>query len=148
MNSITGFTGSSLGFVANVDAGAEDLPKGVTLIAPSDIHWVVSPISGRAHAYLHGHPGKPGPYLYLVKWPPHSKSLAHLHPEDRHGMVISGVHYIGYGEKFDEKKLHAHTAGTYFTEPANTGHFGMTKEEGAILYFYGIGPSGSKRLEE
>ena len=38
---------------------------------------------------------------------------------------------MGYGEKFDEKKVQAHKAGTYFSQPANTPHFGMTKEKGA-----------------
>jgi hypothetical protein len=124
----------------------EALPKGVTLLKPDQIKWVKT-ASGRELAYLHGHPDKPGPYLYLVKWPPHNKALAHMHPDDRYGMVISGTHYIGYGEKFDEKRLHAHPAGSYFTEPANTAHFGLTKDEGAVLYFYGVGPSGNKPLE-
>jgi len=38
-------------------------------------------------------------------------------------------------------------SGTFFTEPANVSHFGVTKAEGAILYFYGVGPSGITRLE-
>jgi hypothetical protein len=60
---------------------------------------------------------------------------------------FSRIHYIGYGEKFDETKLHAHPAGTFFTEPANIPHFGRTKDEGAVLYFYGVGPSGSTLVE-
>ena len=125
----------------------EKLPKGVTLITPDKIQWVKMP-SGRENAYLHGHPDKPGPYLYLVKWPPNNKALAHKHPDDRYGIVLSGTHYIGYGDRFDEKKLHAHPAGSYFTEPANTAHFGLTKGEGAVLYFYGVGPSGNVALEK
>ena len=111
----------------------EDLPKGVTLITPDQIRWVKTP-SGRELAYLHGHPDKPGPYLYLVKWPPNNKALAHKHPDDRYGIVLSGTHYIGYGDRFDEKKLHAHPARSYFTEPANTAHFGLTRGEGAVRH--------------
>jgi len=125
----------------------DDLPKGVTLITPDKIQWVKTP-SGRELAYLHGHPDKPGPYLYLVKWPPNNKAPAHKHPDDRYGIVLSGTHYIGYGDRFDEKKLHVHPAGSYFTEPANTAHFGRTKGEGAVLYFYGMGPSGNVALEK
>jgi hypothetical protein len=131
---------------AGLAAGAQELPKGVTLVLPAEIKWQHS-ASGRDNAYLLGHPSKPGAYLSLVKWPPNSKALAHKHPDDRYGMVISGTHYIGYGEKFDEAKLHAHPAGTFFTEPANTAHFGMTKSEGAVLYFFGQGPSGNTPLE-
>jgi quercetin dioxygenase-like cupin family protein len=140
-----------LGLAALLSASSavadENLPKGVTLLRPEQIKWVKS-ASGRELAYLHGHPDKPGPYLYLVKWAPNDKALAHTHPDERYGMVLSGTHYIGYGERFDEKKLHAHPAGSYFTEPANTAHFGMTKGEGAVLYFYGVGPSGSRALEK
>jgi len=128
-------------------AGADDLPQGVTLITPSEMKWEPS-ASGRESAYLYGHPDKPGPYLCLIKWPPHNKALAHKHPDNRYGLVVSGIHYIGYGEKFVENKLHAHPAGSFFTEPANTPHFGMTKGEGAVLYFYGIGPSGITPLEK
>ena len=147
MNRIKFLTAVFLSITACTVRAADDLPPGVTLIAPEKMKWVRS-ASGRENAYLHGHPGKPGPYLYLVKWAPNMKALAHKHPDDRYGMVVSGTHYIGYGDKFDEKKLHAHTAGTFFTEPANTAHFGMTKGEGAILYFYAIGPSGNTAIEK
>ena len=100
----------------------EDLPKGVTLITPDKIQWVKTP-SGRELAYLHGHPDKPGPYLL-------PREMA------------------AYGDRFDERKLHAHPAGSYFTEPANTAHFGLTRGEGAVLYFYGVGPSGNVPLEK
>lgn len=86
--------------------------------------------------------------MYLVKWVPNDKAYAHRHPEDRYGMVISGIHHIGYGNKFDESKLNPHPAGSYFTEPANTAHFGKTNSEGAILLFYGIGPTGSTPIEK
>lgn len=136
-----------LSLTAYTARAADDLPPGVTLVKPEAMKWEKS-ASGRENAYLHGHPGKAGPYLYLVKWPPNGKALAHKHPDHRYGMVVSGVHYIGYGDKFDEKKLHAHPAGTFFTEPANTAHFGMTKSEGAVLYFYAVGPSGNTPLEK
>ena len=119
-----------------------DLPPGVQLIKLSDIKWEMSP-SGRSFANVLGSPQTAGPYLNLVNWAPHLKALPHKHPDDRYGVVLSGVHYIGYGDNFDESKLHVHTAGTFFTEPANKSHFGMTKDEGAVLYFYGTGPSGS-----
>lgn len=123
-----------------------ELPPEVRLILMQDMKWE-GKATGNESAYLLGHPSKPGPYLYLARWKPWNKVLAHKHPEDRYGMVISGVHYIGYGEKFDENKLHAHPAGTYFTEPAGVAHFGITKAEGAILYFFGVGPSGNTRFE-
>jgi hypothetical protein len=66
--------------------------------------------------------------------PPNKRLPAHKHPDDRYGMVISGVHYVSEGEEFDEK-LRPHVAGTFCSEPASTPHFGMTNGNGAILYF-------------
>ena len=128
-------------------SAADSLPPGVTLTSLENVKWVKT-ANGREQAYIMGHPGKPGPYLYLVKWRPNDKALAHMHPEDRYGVVLQGVHYIGYGDKYDEKKLHEHKAGTFFNEPSKTPHFGMTKSEGAILYFYGTGPTGNTPLEK
>jgi hypothetical protein len=128
-------------------AHAEDLPDGVSVTPPAAIKWQRS-ASGRDVAYILGRPDQPGPYLYLVKWPPNSKEPAHMHPDARYGMVISGKHYIGYGDHFDEAKLHADEVGTSFTEPARTAHFGMTREEGAVLYFYGTGPSAIIPVEK
>ena len=129
-----------------MDQTTNALPPGVELKHLSEMKWEHSK-SGRDQCYLLSHPSKPGPYVVAVKWPPHSKALAHKHPDYRCAMVLDGVHYIGYGEKYDEAKLHRHTAGTWFTEPAGQGHFGLTKEEGTILYFYGMGPSAFEPLE-
>ncbi len=125
---------------------SQGLPPGVELKPMAEWEWTPS-ASGRHNAYLLGHPSKPGPYIYATKWPPHSKALAHKHPDSRYAMVLQGVHYIGYGEKYDEAKLNRHTPGTWFTEPANQGHFGLTKDEGTVLYFYGMGPSAFEPLE-
>ena len=122
------------------------LPPGVTLQTLDQIKFEKS-ASGRDFAFILGNTNQPGPYLNLVKWAPNDKALPHKHPDSRYGVVLSGVHYIGYGDKFDESKLHKHAAGTFFTEPANTPHFGMTKDEGAILYFYGTGPSSVIPIE-
>src|ERR1700686_486758 len=108
---------------------AQELPKGVVDIPLSKVKWV-SGSNGLETAQLLGDSTQAGPYLNLVKWPPNTRLTAHKHPDDRYGMVISGVHYVGQGDKFDEKKLHAHVAGTFFSEPANTPHFRMTKGDG------------------
>ena len=129
-----------------MDQPTATLPPGVELKPMAEWPWKPSK-SGRHNAYLLGHPGRPGPYIYATKWPPHSRALAHKHPDTRYAVVLQGVHYIGYGDRYDESKLHRHVAGSWFTEPANQGHFGLTKDEGAVLYFYGMGPSAFETLE-
>jgi hypothetical protein len=129
-----------------MDQTISTLPAGVELKPMSEWKWEPS-ASGRANAYLHGHPKQPGAYIYATRWPAHSQALAHTHPDARYAIVLQGVHYIGYGDKYDESKLHRHEAGTWFTEPARQGHFGLTKDEGAVLLFYGMGPSRLDPLE-
>lgn len=104
--------------------------------------WIKSPDgSGRELATLVGDRAKPGLYIQLVRWPPHMINKAHAHPDDRYAVVLSGMFYHGYGDKFDEGRLEARPAGSFFTEPARVRHFGVTKDEGTILYFVGTGPS-------
>jgi quercetin dioxygenase-like cupin family protein len=97
--------------------------------------------NGLEFATLVGERTKPGLYIQLVRWPPNFINKAHSHPDDRYAMVLKGTFYHGYGDKFDETKLEKRPAGSYFTEPARLRHFGITKDEGTILYFVGTGPS-------
>ncbi|NVO12744.1 MAG: cupin domain-containing protein [Rhodoplanes sp.] len=115
------------------------LPYGIAL---DKMEWKKAPDgSGREFATMIGDRSKPGTYIQLVRWPPNSINKAHSHPDDRYAIVLQGVFYHGYGDKFDESKLEERPAGSFFTEPARLRHFGITKGEGTILYFVGTGPS-------
>jgi hypothetical protein len=72
-------------------------------ILPEDIDWKPFPAfppSARL-AVVVGEPTKPGPYVIRVKVPLGVKLMPHKHPEDRIYTVMSGVFYIGLGERFD-----------------------------------------------
>jgi uncharacterized RmlC-like cupin family protein len=83
----------------------------------------------------------PGPYLYRTKFPPNFKLEAHGHPDERRYTIVSGTWYVGWGKKFDESKLIALPAGSFYTEPANIPHFVATKGDGALVEISGNGPS-------
>ena len=93
-------------------------------------------------AVLVGDPTKPGPYLIRVKIPAGVKMLPHKHPEDRIYTVISGVFYIGLGEKFDETKLTAHAPGSVLVLPGGQPHFHWAKSGDYITQVNAIGPLG------
>ena len=57
-------------------------------------------------------PPEAGPYVIRVKVPRGVKLMPHRHPEDRVYTVISGVFYIGLGERFDADKLEAFPPGS------------------------------------
>jgi uncharacterized RmlC-like cupin family protein len=68
--------------------------------------------------------------------------LPHKHSEDRIYTVISGVFYIGLGEKFDETKLTAHAPGSVLVLPGGQPHFHWAKSGGYITQVNAIGPLG------
>ena len=121
----------------------------VLALALDKMQWRKDPKGGPLEsAVLVGDPTKPGLYILLVKWPPHTINKAHSHPDDRYVVVLKGTFFHGYGEKFDEAALEGRPAGTFFTEPTPVRHFGMTKEEGAVLYFVGTGPTRTDNPEQ
>ena len=68
--------------------------------------------------------------------------MPHRHPEDRIYTVISGVFYIGLGDKFDAGKLEAYSPGTVIVLPGNTSHFHWAKSGDYITQVTAIGPLG------
>jgi len=113
------------------------------------IAWTKNPDTGPLEfATVVGDRAKPGLYIQLVRWPPHAVFKAHSHRDHRYAVVLRGTFYHGIADKFDESKLEPRPAGSFFTEPKGVRHFGMTKDEGTILYFVGIGPSSTDNIEK
>ena len=79
-------------------------------VLPEDIDWKPFPAfppSVRL-AVVVGNPSEPGPYVTRVKMPSGVKLMPHRHPEDRIYTVMSGVFYVGLGERFDGDKVKAY----------------------------------------
>ena len=126
---------------------ADALP--IVAVELDKIEWSKNPETGPLEfATIVGDRRKPGLYIQLVRWPPHAVYKAHSHPDDRYAVVLRGTFYHGFGDKFDESKMEARPAGTFFTELKRVRHFGMTKDEGTILYFVGTGPSSNDDPEK
>jgi hypothetical protein len=90
-------------------------------ILPEDIQWKpfsAFPASARL-AVLVGEPTQEGPYLIRVKVPSGVKLMPHKHPEDRIYTVISGVFYIGLGDRFEPKDIKAYTSSSNPTRPCS-----------------------------
>jgi quercetin dioxygenase-like cupin family protein len=113
-------------------------------ILPDEVDWqpfAAFPPPARL-AVLVGNPLQEGPYTIRVKVPQGVKLMPHKHPEDRVYTVISGVFYIGLGDRFDETKLQAHAPGTVIVLPNGTPHFHWAKSGEYITQVTGIGPLG------
>src|SRR5580658_3723380 len=113
-------------------------------ILPEHIDWKPFPAfppSVRL-AIVVGQPAEPGPYVIRVKAPSGAKLMPHRHPEDRIYTVISGVFYIGLGDKFDESKLSAHAPGSVLVLPGGQPHFHWAQSGEYVTQVSAIGPLG------
>src|SRR5882672_8614143 len=118
-------------------------------ILPEDIDWQPFPAfppSVRL-AVLVGHPSESGPYVIRVKAPGGTKLMPHKHPEDRIYTVMSGVFYIGLGDRFDGDKVQAYPPGSVIVLPGNTPHFHWAKSGEYVTQVTAIGPLGLKYLD-
>lgn len=113
-------------------------------VLPEGIDWKPFPAfppSVRL-AVVVGQPSDPGPYLIRVKVPAGVKLMPHKHPEDRIYTVMSGVFYIGLGERFEGEKVKAYPPGSVIVLPGNTSHFHWAKAGEYITQITGSGPLG------
>jgi quercetin dioxygenase-like cupin family protein len=93
-------------------------------------------------AVIVGQPSEPGPYTIRVRVPHGVKLMPHRHPEDRVYTVMSGVFYIGLGDRFDPDKLQAYPPGCVIVLPGNTPHFHWAKSSEYVTQVNAIGPLG------
>jgi quercetin dioxygenase-like cupin family protein len=98
-------------------------------------------------AVVVGQPSEPAPYTIRVKVPHDVKLMPHRHPEDRVYTVISGVFYIGVGERFDAEKLQAYPPGSVVVLPGDTPHFHWAKSSEYVTQVSAIGPLGLEYLD-
>jgi len=118
-------------------------------ILPEDIEWkpfAAFPPSARL-AIVVGEPVREGIYTIRVKLPHGTKMMPHSHPEDRMYTVISGIFYIGLGDKFDPETLQAYPPGSVIILPGNTSHFHWAKSGDYITQVTAIGPLGLEYMD-
>ena len=126
------------------DAQAQTGAGGVVALTPDEMNWKAQgalAARGLQQINLVGDPAKPGPYTLRLKFPKGYRIAPHTHPDSREVTILSGLFATGYGETFDDAKLKALPAGSFYTEPANLPHFIEIKED-TVLQVSGTGPSG------
>ena len=95
---------------------------------------------------LYGDPSKPGLYAYILKLGPNVWSKPHFYENDRFMTVLDGTVWVGTGG-FDEQRTVPLKAGSFVRDIARGIHFEGTKDDGATLYFVGVGPSPAHPAE-
>ena len=136
-----------LSFILCGAALAQDSATIVKL--PNDIQFK-GPLSGPPQTVvLYGDPQKPGLYVSRIRFSPGWKDQPHWHPDAaRTVVVLSGTFYFGSGETWDETKMTAYPAGTFYSEPPKTAHYTWAKDGEVIIQLTGIGPSGKTFIKK
>lgn len=134
-----------LGILAAAPASAQGIPTNtVGEVLGENVQWRSFPAFPEAVrlAILVGDPQKPGPFVVRVRVPADARIMPHVHPEDRIYTIISGVFYIGIGDKFEPEKLKAYPPGSVIVLPGNTPHFHWAKSGEYISQVSAVGPLG------
>ncbi len=130
---------------------AQDKPQGTIQLKPDDIKWIDAPPplpAGSKLAILEGNPKQEGIFTIRAMFPPYFKIAAHNHPKDERVTVISGVVYVGFGDKTDTTNANKFTEGCYYLNPAGANHYVFTGSEGCVLQITGLGPWGLNFVED
>lgn len=142
--------GLVLALAASADTGGEQ-----TRLSPAEIAGMgkggagpgTSGIQGIRTTVLSGDPTRPGPYTIEIRVPPHTRIAAHTHRDGRSAVVVSGQWFFGYGAALAEDRLKLLQAGSFYTEPANDPHFALTRDQPAVVYITGDGPTDTHFTE-
>jgi quercetin dioxygenase-like cupin family protein len=121
---------------------ARGVPLRPLLAAPDQLTWVADP-RGYQQAVVVGDPARPGMYAAHIRFPAGLRIAPHFHPDERIVTVLSGIVYVGYGERFDESRLRPMPAGSVWTEPAGQPHFAWARHGEVLLQVIGLGPSAT-----
>jgi len=111
---------------------------------PTDLTWGAGPASlpaGVQAAVLEGNPTEAGPFTMRLKLPAGYRIAPHWHPAAEHVTVVSGVLYIGQGDKADTTGMRELPPGTFMLMPPRTAHYARTRGE-TVIQLHGIGPWG------
>lgn len=93
---------------------------------------------------LMGESSKPGPYALAITYPPGAEIRPHRHRDHRNVVVLQGSIAFGYGALADRAQTREMGPGSYYTEAAETPHFGFVGPEGLSVYLTGWGPSDNR----
>ncbi len=99
-------------------------------------------------AAVFGDASKPEMYGIVIKWPPHTNSRPHSHPNDRYITVLSGTWWINTGAKFDPDSMVPMKPGSFIIHHAGQIHYDGAKDDPAMIYIVGMGPAPSIPREE
>ena len=109
---------------------------------PDTLKWVDPPtFPGAKLAIVNGDPSKEGLFVYRVKVPANYKIPPHKHKASENVTVLSGVFFVGMGEKFDQGSGTELPVGGFIAIPPEHAHFAWAGSQETVVQVHGVGPT-------
>src|SRR5215475_2866892 len=106
------------------------------------LKWVEPPtFPGAKLAIVQGDPAKEGLFVYRVKLPANYKIAPHTHKASENVTVLSGVFFIGLGEKFDQGSGKELPVAGFVAIPPQHPHFAWAGAQETVVQVEGVGPT-------
>ena len=126
-------------------AAAQDAAPMVLVPGGAAVSWRADPPGlpkGTRLAVLAGDPGKPGPFVLRVSFPPNTVVPPHRHATAENLTVLSGELHHGMGEKLDKAHGDRLESGGFVSVPAMMPHSVWTTGAETVVQVTGTGPFG------
>ena len=112
------------------------------VVTPDNLKWAEPPVlPGVRLAVVQGDPSKEGLFVYRLKMPAGYKVPPHLHKASENVTVLSGVFYIGLGEKFDQGSGQELPVGGFVSVPPKHPHYAWAGPQETVVQVHGVGPT-------
>ena len=116
--------------------------SGHTAVTPDTLKWAEPPVlPGAKLAVVSGDPSKEGLFVYRIKMPAGYKIPPHTHKASENVTVLTGVFYIGLGEKFDQGSGQELPTGGFVSVPPKHAHYAWAGTQETVVQVHGMGPT-------
>lgn len=113
-----------------------------TVAMPETLKWVEpAPLPGARLAVVQGDPSKEGLFVYRLKMPAGYRIPPHLHKASENVTVLSGLFFIGSGEKLDPARGQELPVGAFVSVPSNHPHYAWAGDTETVVQVHGVGPT-------
>lgn len=130
-------------------SGAALADRDFHAVRPEDIAWQrVRETPALWRADIHGRQEESGPFTFRIRAAAGHRLLPHTHPEPRVITVLEGTYWSAVGDVYDEDKLVAFPAGSFYVVPAGLPHYSAVLDGETVFQESGIGPSRNDMIPQ
>jgi len=115
---------------------------GHVVAMPDTLKWAEPPaLPGARLAIVQGDPSKEGLFVYRLKMPANYRIPPHTHKASENVTVLSGVFFMGLGEKFDQGSGQELPVGGFASIPPMHPHYAWAGGQETVVQVHGVGPT-------